>query len=227
MKWNILLAVPVVATALIAASIPASAEVKHQDTVQDAIKVFQEMMANPKTRVPARLIQRSQAVAIIPAITQAGFIIGGRHGTGVMMKHNADGSWSNPVFVSISGGSIGLQAGAKSTDTILVFPSRYSLSNVLKGNKVDIGGSVSGTAVDAQGTAAQVIDDRSSSEKIYAFSRSEGLYGGVTLAGAKLSVDNGKDKDFYGRPYSAIQILSNPNIQAPVIVRSLKNVLYR
>ena len=82
-----------------------------EDTVLKSTNRFEEMMANPSTRIPAELLRQSAGVAIIPDVTQGGFIIGGRHGRGVIVMRNPDGSWSNPVFLSITGGSIGLQVG--------------------------------------------------------------------------------------------------------------------
>ena len=124
MKINILRLAPIAAATALAVTPAVLAAPKHQDTVQDASKVFQEMMAKPETRVPNALLRRSQAIAIIPSVKQAGFIFGGRRGTGVLMTHYANGTWSNPVFINVTGGSFGLQAGAKSTDMILVFPSQ-------------------------------------------------------------------------------------------------------
>jgi SH3 domain-containing YSC84-like protein 1 len=223
-KFNVLL-VPVAAVATLSIHSAVLAAPKHQDTVQDASKVFQEMMAKAETRVPNALLRRSQAIAIIPDVKQAGLIFGGRRGTGVLMTHYTDGTWSNPVFVNVTGGSFGLQAGAKSTDMILVFPSQKSLSSVLTGRSLELGGNVTGTGIKSEGKAAEVLDDRSGGDKIIAYSRSEGVFGGIAFEGAKLAVDSGKNKDFYGRAYTTIQILNSRDVQAPVVVSSLKSVL--
>ncbi|HEY9826781.1 MAG TPA: lipid-binding SYLF domain-containing protein, partial [Stenomitos sp.] len=191
------LAVVPLATTLTTAQ-PAAAATDYQKTLQESSQVFQEIMQGEKTRIPARLLRRSQAIAIIPDVTQAGFIFGGRRGTGVMMTRNADGSWSNPVFVNVTGGSFGLQVGAKSTDMVLLFPNRASLNNVINGKSLELGGNVTGTAGTSEGTAVETLDDRTGGDKIFAFSRSSGLFGGAAFEGAKLEIDNKKNQEFYG-----------------------------
>lgn len=210
------------------ATVPAAvAAENHQKTIQDSSQVFQEMMNNEKTRIPASLLRRAQAIAIIPNIKQAGFLFGGRRGTGILSTQYADGTWSNPVFVNVTGGSFGLQVGAKSTDMVLVFPTRASLNTVLNGRSLSLGGNIAGTAGSNEGRAIENLDDRSGSDKIFAYSRSTGLFGGVAFEGAKLAVDSGKNREFYGRSLSTVQILNNRNVAAPSVVSGLKTTLSR
>lgn len=225
MKWNVLIAIPVAASLTIAAHPSAFAEPSTKKIVQDSATVFTEMMNNAKTRIPAGQLRQSQAIAIIPKVVQAGFIFGGRRGTGVMMTHNADGTWSNPVFVNVTGGSFGLQAGAKSTDMVLVFPRREGLDKVLSGGSLELGGNVTGTAGKSEGRVVATLDDRTGSDKIYAYSRSEGLFGSASFEGAELGLDDPKNKEFYGRNLSTSQILAAPGRTAPVVVGSLKQAV--
>ncbi|MGB8697803.1 MAG: lipid-binding SYLF domain-containing protein, partial [Thermosynechococcaceae cyanobacterium] len=198
-----------------------------QNIVRDSATVFTQMMNNPKTRIPAGQLRRSHAIAIIPSVIQAGFFFGGRRGTGVMMTHNADGTWSNPVFVNVTGGSFGLQIGAKSSDIVLVFPGREPLDKVISGGSLQLGGNVTGTAGSSEGRAIATLDDRTGGDKIYAYSRSEGLFGSASFEGAELGLNDSKDKEFYGREISPRQILATPRSAAPVVVDSLKQVLSR
>ncbi len=225
MKWNAILAIPVAAAVVVASHPSAYAETSTQKTVTRSATIFNEMMSNPKTRIPAERLRRSEAIAIIPKVVQAGFIFGGRRGTGVLMTHNPDGTWSNPVFVNVTGGSVGLQAGAKSSDIVLVFPSRKGLDKVLTGGSLELGGNVTGTVGKSEGRAVSTLDDKSGSDKIYAYTRSSGVFGSAAFEGAELGLDNPKNKEFYGANITPSQILASPARNAPLVVSSLKQAV--
>jgi SH3 domain-containing YSC84-like protein 1 len=227
MKWNTILAIPIAASVVIASHPSAFAETSTQKTVIQSANILSEMMSNPKTRIPAEQLRRSQAIAIIPKVVQAGFIFGGRRGTGVLMTHNTDGTWSNPVFVNVTGGSVGLQAGAKSSDIVLVFPTRKGLDKVLTGGSLELGGNISATAGKSEGRVISTLDDKSGGDKIYAYTRSSGLFGSAAFEGAELGLDNPKNKEFYGANVSPSQILASSGRNAPVVVGSLKQVVDR
>jgi SH3 domain-containing YSC84-like protein 1 len=225
MKWNTILIIPVAASVVIASHPSAFAETSTQKTVTQSVAIFNEMMSNPKTRIPSEQLRRSQAIAIIPKVVQAGFIFGGRRGTGVLMTHNPDGTWSNPVFVNVTGGSVGLQAGAKSSDMVLVFPTRKGLDKVLTGGSLELGGTISGTVGKSEGRVISSLDDKSGSDKIYAYTRSSGVFGSASFEGAELGLDKPKNKEFYGANVSPSQILASPGSNAPVVVGSLKQAV--
>lgn len=193
------------------------------DEVQESTKVFTEINREPKTRIPSSLLQRSQAIAILTNVTQGGFIFGVRRGDGVILIRKPNGGWSNPAFITITGGSFGLQAGARSSDVILVFPSQTALKTVLSG-AFEFGGSVSGTAGPVGEQPVESLEGFNG-DKVYTYSRSEGLFGGVTLEGSDLDDDDGLNKEFYGQPITATQIFQRSSMQAPVVVDSLKQVL--
>lgn len=225
MKWNVFISIPVAASLAIAVHAPAFAASDTPNIVKDSTTVFTQMMSNPKTRISTGQLRQSQAIAIIPKVIQAGFLFGGRRGTGVMMMHNADGTWSNPIFVNVTGGSFGLQAGAKSSDIILVFPRRDDLNKIISGGSLELGGNVTGTAGKSERRATATLDDKTGSDKIYAYSRSQGLFGSASFEGAELGLNNSKNQEFYGRKMSPSQILAAPGRTAPVVVDSLKRVL--
>lgn len=191
--------------------------------VEEAIEVFEKIMSDPDKRIPAELLAESEGIAIIPDVYQAGFIFGGRRGSGVMMVRYPDGTWSNPTFVSLTGGSFGLQIGAKSSDIILVFPSRQTVNEVLS-RDYKIGGSITGTAgpVSTRGDSTE----RYSKDKIYTYSRSQGLFGGLTLDGSKLGLKKDRVRYFYGDDaITTRKIFTDPFIPTPVVVNSLRDVL--
>jgi lipid-binding SYLF domain-containing protein len=225
MKCHVFISIPVAMSLAIAVHTPVFAASDTQTIVKDSTTVFMQMMRNPKTHISAGQLRQSQAIAIIPKVIQAGFLFGGRRGTGVMMMHNADGTWSNPIFVNVTGGSFGLQAGAKSSDIVLVFPRRDDLNKVISGGSLELGGNVTGTAGKSEGRATATLDDKTGSDKIYAYSRSQGLFGSASFEGAELGLNNSKNQEFYGRKMSPSQILAAPRRTVPVVVDSLKQVL--
>lgn len=223
MKLNQIFALSILATVLLGTVTPLAVAAESQEEIQESIKVFTEMSREPKTQIPPSLLQRSKAIAIFTNVKQGGFIVGARRGDGVLMIQHRDGSWSNPAFITITGGSIGLQAGVKSSDIILVFPSQAALDKVLSG-AFELGGSVSGTAGPVGEQPVESLDGFEG-DKAYIYSRSEGLFGGVTLEGSDLVYDDELNKEFYGQPITPRQIFSQPSVSAPVVVDSLRRVL--
>lgn len=193
------------------------------DEVKESAKVFTEINRESKTQIPSSLLQRSKAIAILTNVTQGGFIFGVRRGDGVILVRKPNGGWSNPAFITITGGSFGLQAGARSSDVILVFPSQTALNSVLSG-AFEFGGSVSGTAGPVGEQPVESLEGFSG-DKVYTYSRSEGLFGGVTLEGSDLDDDDELNKEFYGQPITATQIFQRSSLRPPVVVDSLKRVL--
>ena len=224
---------PTVVTATIAATaavtttamvaLPAQADA--EDTVLKSTNRFEEMIAQESTRIPAELLNQSAGIAIIPDVTQGGFILGARHGRGVLAVRNPDGTWSNPVFLTISGGSIGLQAGGQSSDVVMVFPDRRMVDRVLD-SEVEFGGNVSGVAGPVGAQPVDPIGDSFSGNTIYTYSRREGLFGGVALEGGELHIDDSRIEDYYGLELTPNQVF-NPAQPAPPSSLDLKEALWR
>jgi SH3 domain-containing YSC84-like protein 1 len=197
---------------------------KAEDEVEEALNVFEKIMSNPDKRIPAELLAKSEGIAIIPKVFQAGLVFGGRRGTGIMMVRYPDGTWSNPAFISLTGGSVGFQVGAKSSDIVMVFPSRNMVNEVLS-KDYDIGGSVTGTAGPVGVTPVDPTRNYSKN-KIYTYSRNRGLFGGVTLDGSKLGLKQDRAQAFYGNDsVTTRKIFTDPFIPAPVVVNSLREAL--
>lgn len=196
---------------------------KAEKKVVKAIRTFEEFVSDPDINIPAELLSQSEGVVIIPNMVQAGFFFGGRRGTGVMSLRNDDGSWSNPAFVKMTGGSLGLQIGAKSSDLVLIFPRRSMVHEAFTGS-YKLGGNVSGTA-GSLGRNPVNPAQRYSKDKIYAYSRSSGFYGGVSLEGSELSFNSKRNREFYGQTLTPRQIFANTYTEIPRIADSLSTLL--
>jgi len=162
----------------------------------NAVRVLKEIMMAPDKRVPSDLLTNAYAVAVIPDVIKAGFVIGGRHGVGMISVKANDGTWSNPSFISMTGGSIGFQAGVQSTDVVLVFRTQRGVDSIVHG-KFTLGADAS-VAAGQVGRDAHAATDAQLKAEIYSYSRSLGLFAGVALDGSVLAIDNDANQAVYG-----------------------------
>lgn len=189
-----------------------------------AIRTVEDFMGNPKTKIEAELLRQSEGIVIFPDILQAGFFLGGRRGSGILVLRNNDGTWSNPGFITITGGSLGLQIGAKSSDLILVFPQRRMVHEAFAGS-YKLGGDVSGTA-GALGRSPVKPSEEYSKDKVYAISRSSGLFGGISLDGSELNFNRKRNVEFYGADLTPREIFAEiPSVDTPRMVPPLQDLL--
>ncbi len=194
------------------------------DRVQSSIAAFQNVSADPNKVIPPAMLRDCQGIAIIPKLVQAGFILGGRRGAGVMMVRNAQGRWSNPAFITVTGGSIGAQIGASSSDVVLLFMDKSAIAKVLS-QDFAFGGKVSGVGGP---TGVDVVSPADSVGKTYSYARSEGLFAGVALEGAKLAYDEDNSARYYNRPsITAREIFTNSNIKTPPAAVELQQAVYQ
>ena len=184
--------------ALVMAAAPARAGDHELATVQSAGDVVEAFSDLSFKAIPPTLMQDAAGVAVVPRVFKAGFVVGGRYGRGVVLSRQRDGSWTNPVFITLAGGGIGWQIGVQSTDVILIFRTRDSLDRILNGkDKVTLGADV-GVAAGPVGRHAEAATDAALGAEIYSYSRSRGLFAGVSLEGAGLLVDGDANEAFYG-----------------------------
>jgi lipid-binding SYLF domain-containing protein len=156
-------------------------------------QVLEELRATPDQNVPDWLMQRAYGVAVIPEVIKGAFIFGGRYGNGALTVRDASGRFSNPIFITLTGGSVGWQVGATSTDVVLVFVTARSVENFARG-KFTLGAdaSVAAGPVGRQGEAAAGIN-----AEIYSYSRSRGLFAGVALDGTVIAFDRHANDAYY------------------------------
>ncbi|MCU7959670.1 MAG: lipid-binding SYLF domain-containing protein [gamma proteobacterium symbiont of Bathyaustriella thionipta] len=163
--------------------------------VREVNKTLQEIQQEPEKSLPAYLLQNASGIAVIPSVVKVGFVVGGRYGKGIFSIRNADGSWSNPLFLSISGGSVGWQIGAQKTDVILLFMSQESIKGIMKG-QFTIGADASVSAGPV-GRDAHALTDTKLQAEIYSWSRSRGLFAGLAVDGAHLQIEDNDNFYYY------------------------------
>ncbi len=168
---------------------------RQESVILSAQTVLQEIMAIPASGIPASMLADAHGVAIIPNVIQGGFVVGARHGRGVLMVRDPNGLWHAPAFITLTGGNIGWQAGVRSTDVILVFRSRRSVEGIMNG-KFTIGADAS-AAAGPVGRQAGAATDASLRAEILSYSRSRGLFAGVALDGSMLQIDSFATASFY------------------------------
>jgi lipid-binding SYLF domain-containing protein len=151
-----------------------------EETIRAAGDVLQQFLDLQIREIPESLLAEAHGVAIIPNVIKLGFVLGGQRGKGVVIIRERDGSWRAPLFVTITGGSIGWQIGAQSTDFVLVFKSQKSVDGLLKG-KFTLGADAS-VAAGPVGRRAGASTDLELKAEIFSYSRSRGLFAGVPQA---------------------------------------------
>jgi len=189
----------------------------------NAVRVLREIMMAPDKRLPTDLMQSAYAIAVIPDVIKAGFVIGGRHGVGLIAVKAPDGTWSNPSYVSMSGGSIGFPAGVSSTDVILVFRTQRGVDSIVHG-KFTLGADAS-VAAGPVGRGAQAATDAQLKAEIYSYSRSRGLFAGVSLDGSVMAIDNDANQAVYGEGTTARRIFDNGVTNVPNAVVDFRDRL--
>lgn len=180
-----------------------------------ATEVLEEVQAMPDQRIPDALLSRAYGIAVIPDVTKVAFIFGGRHGNGVLVvRDKLSSPWSNPTFIALTGGSWGLQAGAQSSDIILVFTTKTGIEGIA-GGKLTLGAdaSVATGPVGRQGSAAT---DMQFNAEIYSYARTRGLFGGIALDGSVISIDRSANAAYYSKSgVTASEIFSGTAPAAP------------
>jgi lipid-binding SYLF domain-containing protein len=179
-----------------------SDEAKRQ---RDAAVVLDEIMAAADKAIPASVLEKAVGIAVFPGLLKGGLGVGAQHGRGVLSARDKKGGWSNPAFLTINGGSIGLQIGLQSTDLVLVVNNRRGLEQMVK-NQFKIGADVA-AAAGPVGRDAGAATDIQMRAQILTYSRTRGLFAGVTLNGSTINQDKDANERFYGKPLTTSEIV--------------------
>jgi lipid-binding SYLF domain-containing protein len=222
MKLNrLLIAAALFAMALTSTALAASREEKR---VADAADVLEQLLRIPEQSIPPTLLARAYAVAVVPRVKKAAFGLGVRRGKGILVVRQDDNSWSNPAFIALTGGSVGWQIGAQSTDIVLVFKTRKSVDNIANG-KLTLGADASVAAGPVGRHTAAATDIRFDAE-VYSYSRSRGLFAGLAIEGAGVTMDRRANAAFYSSASMTPEkiFVSSPNM-APDIANTFVQLL--
>ena len=161
----------------------------------DAARVFEQIMGTPERSIPKTLLDKAEAVAVFPGMLKAGFVIGGRGGSGIISRR-VTGGWSAPAYFKLGGASVGLQIGAAKTDLVLLFMNESALKGLLE-DKLEIGGEAS-AAAGPVGRTASASTNLTLDAGILSYSRSKGLFAGLELKGGVINPDNNLNEALYG-----------------------------
>lgn len=172
----------------------AHAQAAEEARLLTAADVLDKLRSQRDTEIPERLLQRAYGVAVIPGVTKVAFVVGGRRGTGVLTVRDSRGRFTSPVFVNLTGGSVGFQAGASETDIVLVFTTRRGVEGIADG-KLTLGANAS-VAAGPVGRQAEAAAGKQA--EVYAYSRSRGIFVGVALDGTAISINDKANRAFYG-----------------------------
>ncbi len=210
MKFARMIVLAALAVALVA---PAAAVTREEATIENAMVVLREMQSMPDLQIPDLLLSRAEGIVILPANVKVGFIFGARFGSGVLLVRNAERQWSNPVFVNSGGGSWGFQAGGQVADIVLVLTTRQSVEGITDG-KLTLGADAS-AAAGPVGRTAMASTSLTFDSEVYAYSRSKGLFAGVSLEGNGIFISRKGNRSFYDGEDSAATLLASKAAPPP------------
>jgi lipid-binding SYLF domain-containing protein len=185
---------------------PAFASAREEARLIEASGVLEELFAQRDTSIPERLMARAYGIAVIPNVVKVAAVIGGRRGSGAMVVRDANGRFTDPIMVSITGGNVGWQIGVQSTDIVLVFTSRQGIEGITDG-KLTLGADAS-VAAGPVGRAASAGTDQTFTAEVYSYSRNRGLFAGVSLDGSIISIDSKSNRGLYGKTATAGDIIA-------------------
>ena len=206
---------------------PASAAdtASEAERLRKSVEVLQALVRTPDDAIPEHILERAEAIVVIPTLVKGGFVVGAEHGRGVMsVRDRTTGTWSLPAFVAMTGGSIGWQLGVQSTDLVLLVMNKDGVDELLS-SEFKLGADAS-VAAGPVGRSAQAATDGNLTAKILAYSRARGLFAGVSVQGSALRDDMDANGDFYGREQTARQVFALPvTTTAPAAAANWRSAL--
>lgn len=206
----------------VAAVTVVTAQDAETDRVAEAATVLQEILAADDNGIPRAILAEARAIVVVPSTVKGAFVIGGQRGKGVMSARSS-GGWSAPAFVTLTGGSVGFQIGGQATDIVLVVMNERGVTNLTQ-NSFKIGGDAS-VAAGPVGREATASTDYKMQAEILSYSRSRGLFVGVSLAGSTIRADRGANEKIYGTGYNTRQIIREGKGGSPAAIAPWTQVL--
>lgn len=200
----------------------ALAATPEQKRLEDAAEVFAEVMDTPDRTIPQNLLDKAECVIVVPGMKKGAFIFGAKYGRGFACCRKERVGWSAPAAVRVEGGSFGLQIGGAESDVIMLVMNKRGMERLLS-SKFTLGGDAT-AAAGPVGRQAQADTDATLRAEILTWSRSRGLFGGISLQGATLRPDEDVNRHLYGRPITNREILTT-GVNAPRGGERLMNLL--
>ena len=200
---------------------------KEQRRLENSGTVMQEVMGIPDN-IPQELLEKAECVIVFPSVLKAAFVVGGDYGRGAMVCRTGEhfnGPWGSPAMYALEGGSVGFQLGGQATDLVLLVMNKRGASAILD-SKVKLGADAS-AAAGPKGRGASADTDATMRAEILSYSRSRGLFAGISLEGSTLRPDNDANADVYGRKITAREIVMGHKIGVPASGRHLVRVLQK
>ena len=207
------------------AGLPAYAQKDENNRIENAGKVMVEILNVPDD-IPQDLLDKAECVIVLPSVMKAAFVVGGSYGRGVLTCRSGpdfNGRWSAPAMMALEGGSVGFQIGGQATDFVLLVMNRRGAESILT-SKVKLGADAA-AAAGPKGRDAAAATDVTFRAEVLSYSRSRGLFAGISLEGSTLRPDNDGIERLYGKGTTAKDIVINSAIQAPVSAKLLLSTL--
>jgi lipid-binding SYLF domain-containing protein len=200
---------------------------KEQERLENSGTVMQEVMGVPDN-IPQELLEKAECIIVFPSVLKAAFVFGGSYGRGAMVCRTGEhfnGPWGAPAMYALEGGSVGFQIGGQATDLVLLVMNEKGASSILS-SKVKIGADAS-AAAGPKGRNASADTDAYMQAEILSYSRTRGLFAGISLEGSTLRPDDDASADVYGRKITAREIVLGNKIAVPASGRHLVRVLQK
>jgi len=185
---------------------------KQRKILRTSQLILEEIQKSPDQQIPMNLISKAKAIIVFPTMLKAGFFVGARYGKGIAsVRAEETGEWGPPAFLYTTGGSFGFQFGAQAIDLILLVMSQRGLEGLLN-EQFTLGGDIAISAGPV-GRHAEASADVFMQGEIYSYSRSKGLFGGVSLKGTIITSDSDANLAYYGHPYTSEDILLTKQVR--------------
>ncbi len=223
--FSVMLAALLVSFVFLSTPLKADDQVKDEDRLRNAGQVMKEILNIPDD-IPQNLLDKADCVVVIPSVLKAAFIVGGAYGRGAMTCRSGDnmnGPWGAPTMMALEGGSFGFQIGAQATDFVLLIMNREGAGSILS-SKVKLGADAS-AAAGPIGRDAEADTDVAMRAEVLTYSRSRGLFAGISLEGSTLRPDDDANERIYGKKLPSKEIALHGAVPVPPAARLLTSTL--
>jgi lipid-binding SYLF domain-containing protein len=207
-------------------ALPLVAQEKEQQRIKESAQVLREILATPDKGIPKDLLDKAECVVVYPSVKKAAFVVGGSYGRGIITCRSGEhftGPWSAPAMFALEGASFGFQIGGQATDFVLLVMNEGGANSVMS-SKVKLGADAS-IAAGPVGRNTSAETDAVMKAQILSWSRSRGVFAGISLAGSTMRSDGDANKNLYGQELSAKEIVREGKVKAPAAAAGLLGFL--